>query len=190
MSGGDGFQDDDDVDVDGSYHDNDGEDDHNDDHDDDHDGELVKIEISGSGWRDPDEVVWPAALHIENTHMHSFHSGDDDEVDYDGGAHDDFDSNDIDDYEGNDIYDVGDADDHNNNDVDYDDKKDDKNGNNGDDDYCKNGDDEVDKDDEARVWSSEHFKSLACKSAQRTFQTFPKTMGGKRQQKCNLELQT
>ena len=71
MSGGDGFQDDDDVDVDGSYHDNDGEDDHNDDHDDDHDGELVKIEISGSGWRDPDEVVWPAAMHIENTHMHS-----------------------------------------------------------------------------------------------------------------------
>ena len=109
MSGGDGFQDDDDVDVDGSYHDNDGEDDHNDDHDDDHDGELVKIEISGSGWRDPDEVVWPAAMHIENTHMHSFHSGDDDEVDYDGGAHDDFDSNYIDDYEGSDIYD---ADDH------------------------------------------------------------------------------
>ena len=85
MSGEDGFQDDDDADVDGSYHDNVGEDDHNDDHDDDHDGELVKIEISGSGWRDPDEVVWPAALHIENTHMHSFHSGDDDE-DYDGGA--------------------------------------------------------------------------------------------------------
>ena len=73
MSGGDGFQDDDDVDVDGSYHDNDGEDDHNDDHDDDHDGELVKIEISGSGWRDPDEVVWPAAMHIGNTHMHSYY---------------------------------------------------------------------------------------------------------------------
>ena len=73
VSGGDGFQDDDDVDVDGSYHDNDGEDDHNDDHDDDHDGELVKIEISGSGWRDPDEVVWPAAMHIENTHMHSYY---------------------------------------------------------------------------------------------------------------------
>ena len=54
----------------------------------------------------------------------------------------------------------------------------DKNGNNWDDDYDKNGDDEVDKDDEARVWSSEHLKSLTCKRAQRTFQTFPKTMGG------------
>ena len=65
-----------------------------------------------------------------------------------------------------------------------------KNGNNGDDDYDKNGDDEVDKDDEASVQSGEHLKSLACKRAQRTFQTFPKTMGDKRQQKCNLELQT
>ena len=52
-----------------------------------------------------------------------------------------------------------------------------KNGNNGDDDYDKNGDDEVDKDDEASVLSSEHFKSLACKRAQRTFQTFQKQWG-------------
>ena len=49
---------------------------------------LVEIEISGSAWRDRDEVVWSAALHIVPT-CTLFYDDDDDDDDDDADDDDD-----------------------------------------------------------------------------------------------------